>query len=932
MCVYYKKSLYFYALKTNCQDYMIPLIKRTIVVTATLLMSLAHADAQQLQASRSHYSTDDGLCSNAIAYLVQDDYGYIWIATWNGLSRFDGYNFYNYKTGAGSHIHNLHNRILTLSIDSQQNIWMRMYDNRVFVLKRSIDCIVNPFEGINGNDIYRTNCPIMVAGNGDVMVSIDGVGIYRFKPDRNGFNPQLITTSGLVITNMAEGYQGDIWLGTDQGVHRLDPSNMTVERKGQFLDEYITCIFSNGYNVFAGTKSGKILTFAYGTEPKLIRQGTQAINTLFIDSNGTVWFTDDHQGSFRINSETGEEKFFQQRVIVPDYDGQGGTFNEAVGTIWSRMNHGGYGYYNHETDEMEYFHNDPTNPWNLINTVNASLELDEGVVFESTSRRGLEKLEIMKNTINRFMLVDNAESNLENETRALYFDSEQHLLLIGNKANSLFFLNMEAQLVKTISHDDNGNPIGRAYGISKDSKGNYWLSSKDYGLFRITPTASGNYSVTNMCHDENDPNTLSNNGAYATVEDGDGNIWVATYGGGVNVLTRNKKGQRAFLHPKNGMAGYPYRSHLKVRTITTDADGNVWAGTTDGILIMSCKNGEVKIKKLEESEQFPDSILMSNDIVCLARAADGAMWVGTNGGGIAYTTGKDSDGRWLFANYGAKEGLPGEEIKSITFDQKGNVWFTTDNVICSFNVDKKILTTFSSLDGVDDTMCSEGAAICTEDDDILIGTVMGFYKVDKRKLINANASAIKLRITDFYVNDELQSPRFNDRFDFYVPDSREITMTSHSAQMTFRFASLNYQLQHRVHYQYMMEGYDRGWRNADNSRTASYQGLPSGKYAFKVKAFLLESPERADIKVLVITVPPHFFMSSNAIWLYMLVAAFLCIWLMFWRQGKIQQQFAAVNPGEMTGEKKLDFFSIFKRKKKDKTPKQEETDYYEIMD
>ena len=51
--------------------------------------------AQQVQATLSHFSTDDGLASNAIAGIYQDDYGFIWMATWNGLSRFDGYNFYN---------------------------------------------------------------------------------------------------------------------------------------------------------------------------------------------------------------------------------------------------------------------------------------------------------------------------------------------------------------------------------------------------------------------------------------------------------------------------------------------------------------------------------------------------------------------------------------------------------------------------------------------------------------------------------------------------------------------------------------------------------------------------------------------------------------------------------------------------------------------
>ena len=85
------------------------------------------ATAQQLQASRSHLSTEDGLCSNAVSMISQDDLGFIWLATWNGLSRFDGYEFYNYKTGNSSYIKNLHNRILDIVIDQSQNVWMHMY-------------------------------------------------------------------------------------------------------------------------------------------------------------------------------------------------------------------------------------------------------------------------------------------------------------------------------------------------------------------------------------------------------------------------------------------------------------------------------------------------------------------------------------------------------------------------------------------------------------------------------------------------------------------------------------------------------------------------------------------------------------------------------------------------------------------------------------
>ena len=200
------------------------LLQNGIITICLSMTTVGGLQAQKLQASRHHFSTEDGLTSNAITQIVQDDYGYIWIGTWNGLSRFDGYKFNNYKTGAASHIPNLHNRIWQMSIDNQQNIWMRMYDSRVFVMKRSSDCIVNPFEAINGSEEYRTKHRITVTSSGDVLVSIEGVGLYKIKNEQGKFNAQLITTSNMTISSMAEGYMNDIWLGTDKGIHRLDIS------------------------------------------------------------------------------------------------------------------------------------------------------------------------------------------------------------------------------------------------------------------------------------------------------------------------------------------------------------------------------------------------------------------------------------------------------------------------------------------------------------------------------------------------------------------------------------------------------------------------------------------------------------------------------------------------------------------------------------
>ena len=321
-------------------------------------------------------------------------------------------------------------------------------------------------------------------------------------------------------------------------------------------------------------------------------------------------------------------------------------------------------------------------------------------------------------------------------------------------------------------------------------------------------------------------------------------------------------------------------------------DGKVWAGTTDGILILSLKNNKVSIEPMKEPEHLEDG-LMSSDIVNVACGQDGTMWVGTNSGGLSHTTEKDANGGWKFKNFGVEDGLPSEEIHSLTFDEKGNVWFATDHVLCSFDTKKKIFTTFSQLDGVDDTMCSEGSAMMAGNGKIVFGTMNGYYVIDRKKLTNKTGSLLKLRITDFFLNDELQSPRLTQNYDYYVPESKRVIIPSHSTMFSFRFAALNYQLQHRIVYQYKLDGYDHDWQNADKTHKVNYGDVPSGTYKFQVKAFLLESPEAYDMRTIEVVIPPYFIFSSKAVWIYMLLVAAGLLYGLWWYQERLKKKFAA---------------------------------------
>ena len=849
-----------------------------ILICCTLLLGMVQTvDAQQIQATRSHLSAEDGLVSNAVSGIFQDDLGYLWIATWNGLSRYDGYHFYNYKTGNASRIKNLHNRILDMVIDQSQNVWMRMYDGRVFVLDRKKDQFINPFEDLSGNEDFKTDIPLLVTSWGDVLVSIGLGKLYLMRLDKNGLSCKSVSTGGAIILSMTEGYMDDILLGTDKGVRHLNHRSLTIDKKAILENEEISCLYANGYNIYAGTENGAIYQFANSQKPNLIRHPSgMGIQFLFADSQGLVWFCDDRMGAYRLNPENGNEKFFQQIVLAPEYDGRNGSFRESYGTVWVRMNHGGYGYYNRETDMVEYFHNDPSNPWNLSNTVQAVLELPEGVIWESTNQRGLEKLEILRKNILRVKPVPHANSPLENEIRAMYYDKDRRLLLFGNKSGQLF-INHDNGTQTVISRDTKGEPLGRLYGISKGRNGEYWICSKDDGLYKMSPNGNS-WTLEHFAHDANNRQSINSNSAYLAIEDQEGNLWIATYGGGVNLMTKDQ-GKTIFLSPGNGLKGYPKDSHMRVRTVEMDEDGNIWAGTTDGILIMSYKDKQLKIDKLQIPKKS-DKMLMSNDIVCLRRDNNGTMWVGTHGGGLGYTIGKDEDGTWLFDSFNALDGLPSDEIRSITFDQMDNAWFSMEHMICSFDVNKRVFTVFSSLDGVDDTMLSEGGAITLGNGNMLFGTLDGYYVVDSKKLTTSMGSLLKLQITDFFIDGQLMSPRLNNTYDYYVPLSKQVELPNGVDEFAFRFAAMNYQLQHRVHYQYILEGYEKEWHNAEKDLTARYTDLPAGTYTFRVKAFLLQSPEKYDQRSIEVVVPGFFLFSKTARWIYLGILGVIVLVLM----------------------------------------------------
>jgi hypothetical protein len=229
-------------------------------------------------------------------------------------------------------------------------------------------------------------------------------------------------------------------------------------------------------------------------------------------------------------------------------------------------------------------------------------------------------------------------------------------------------------------------------------------------------------------------------------------------------------------------------------------------------------------------------------------------------------------------------------------------------------------------------MCSESAAITTSDGKILFGTMYGFYTVDRTKLKTSKGSLLRLRITDFFLDDELMSPRLDSTFNKYIPETMQVELPKSGSTIAFRFAALNYSLQHRIQYQYMMEGLDDDWQNADKTRTATYENIPYGEYTFKVKAFLLESPEAYDMRTVRVVVPPPFLLSATAFWIYLGLIVVLGAGFALWYRNRKRQEQAEGAKGSEAENADNDAANTQAETEKEPESEQEVTDEYEIME
>lgn len=903
--------------------------------------------------SVTYFSSRKGVEDGLVNDIIQDHKGLLWFASWNGLYRFDGYNFKNYKSQLEDKGGLINDRLLKIAEDKWGCIWVLCYDSTCYRFNPGKEIFEPVLQG-NSNNF----CSITVSPNGAVWLLRENGSAVRvitnpkdmsmtIQPYSSGkknllagnirsvfidskSREWLLTDKGLYLLDglkpsavplacqkteripfyFATELDGEICLGTHQGrvykylptgelaLHLQLPTEAAVISIQSSADGLIYVTDSDGF--FIHSLSGTIRHIAPGAFPSL---KDKTIKSAKVTCGDLLWLAHPVPGVTLFDLKT------QRLSFIEGKDEQGNplntesdffAFEDCNGILWVHPNGGGFSYFDTRKRQLVPFNTtDQPVKWKSNDRCFAAFSDKQGNLWMSTQLNRLKRITFIPD---KFHVYTPAPRDIElpdNEIRALYIDKKQRIWT-GSRDMNVSIYDARFQLLKRMKW-------GKVYAIMQDSDGIYWISTKGQGLIKATETSAGNFELQYFTYKADDPYTLSSNNIYFTFQDSRKRLWVATYGGGLNLMETLPDGSVRFINHRNLLKRYPINHFYKVRHITEDDKGNIWVSTTAGILqFQSSFHAPEEIEFYSICrEQGNGNSLSNNDVQMIQCMDNGKIFAITFGGGLNELS-SIAPHTYRCKSFTQKNGLISDIIYSMQEDKKGNLWLVTGGGLVKFVTSAEQIQYPSEYIAFN-MHFSEGVG-ATDGKQIFFGTNRGLFYFTPENIHKTDFTPPIFFSSIWVNNEELTLKKTPSLLSVSADDSRSIQLPPNNHTLRIVFSALDMTNTEYIQYAYKLEGFDKDFRLTDNGHEANYTNLPPGKYIFRVKSTNNEGVWVDNERTLPIEVLPSFAETPYATLLYVLlivlfVATAIYVYTVFYRiKSKARNE-------ELIAQLKLSFFT-----------------------
>ncbi len=753
----------------------------------------------------ANLSVEDGLSQAAVTAIVQDQAGFMWFGTQEGLNRYDGYRFDTYLNNPNDPSSISHNWVYSLLVDRAGRLWVGTYGGGL----NRLDAATGKFERY----MHDPNDPRTLSNNrvralfedshGTLWIGTDGGGLNRLDPGTEHFlafhndpsDPNSLSDNR--VRSICEDPRGDLWIGTDGGgLNRLDREARTFKRYRHDP-----------------------------ADPKSLSD--DRIRSLYVDRKGDLWVGTYSGGLNRLDRTTGQFERFRNDSSDPGSlasDLVSAMLEDSTGDFWVGTDAGLSRWHPATASFTTYKHHEEA-AGSLAEDRILALYQDEGGVIWAGTYGGLSKWNATTGYFEHYRHEADNPGSLSNDVVTSFAEDSEHRLFVGTYGGGLNQSDTASGHFRAFRHDD-ADPASlsddRVMSLLVDRQGVLWVGTMMGGLNRFD-RFSGKFS--HFRHDPNNPLSLSADGITTIFEDSQGDLWVGTYQGGLNRFDRESgKATRYTDDP-----GDPESlSDDRVIVVAQDSLGMLWVGT-DGGGLNRFDRTTGRFHPYRHDPADPNS-LSDDRIWALHEGSDGSLWIGTQGGGLNRWSAADrEDGRPRFSHYGQRDGLPSAVVNGIREDDLGNLWLGSNRGLTRFNPISRTAKTFDASNGLPGNDFTQGAHFRSADGRLYFGGGKGFVAFDP-SAIRDNTHVPPVVLTSYL------------RFNREVMSGIQLAKLTHlelgyeDYVVGFEFAALDYSAPEANRYLYKLEGFDPDWVDFGSVRRATYTNLNPGTYRFRVRA------------------------------------------------------------------------------------------------
>ncbi|HZS45943.1 MAG TPA: two-component regulator propeller domain-containing protein [Blastocatellia bacterium] len=583
------------------------------------------------------WTTENGLPHNTINSILQTHDGYLWLASLDGLIRYDGVRFtiFNRSNTPGMKS----SRCTSLYEDKNGTLWIGTEDSGLVRHDGTTFATFSIEQGLPGRNVRQ----IWADHLGQTITYI-GSGFYIW--DGSRAIPYDLPTGNPQFFISSRQHSGMVWYSDASGIHIISEKGIISlgAQDGLPMSKVSTVYRDREGTLWIGFLEGELARFKDGKLTLLTaRDGLpeSEIRVITEDKLGNLWLAIGDYGLFLYK----DGHFANQPVAdKPPQNSVLSIYEDKEGTTWFGTATHGLGRINVNTIRV-YSEQDGL-PANNIYPI---FEDKTGSIWLGTWPKGLTRY-----ADGKFTLYSNKDRSMADVT-ALAEDLNGDLI-VGAYNGLARFRNGTFTSIK----DRLGAAVNYVSAIYPDKDGAIWVGS-DAGVFRTKDGATVRFTPREG---------LAGDDVKVILKDHTGALWVGCYGG----LSRYQNGQWQTFREENGLAGE------KVRSLYEDRDGVLWVGTYDG--------GLTRIKNGKLSPITTKDGLYNNGVFQILEDDRDYFWFSCNLG--IYRVSKQqlndfADGKVKFITsvaYGSHDGLNNIECNGGTQPagikaRDGRLWFPT---------------------------------------------------------------------------------------------------------------------------------------------------------------------------------------------------------------------------------------------------------------